>query len=138
MDDLTLDEWTEELKYALGAGPGAWGMMSVVTYKTAAAGKKVIETARGAVAAGGLRIVELDARSVAADLGLLPFGSCYVILHDVELPLSGAVPVLVGGIQQLVTRGLMVGMLVTGSSAGIRALRRKDLGLVSLAEVLDV
>ncbi|CAH0135584.1 hypothetical protein SRABI26_00336 [Arthrobacter sp. Bi26] len=137
--DLTLKAWSEELTYALAIGsPGAWGMMTVATCKTAAAGAEVMETARRVVAARGLSLIELDARTVAADPGLLPSEAGFVILHDVKLPLRPAVPLLVGGFQQLVMKNLFVGMLVMGSPAGIKALRRQGLGLVNRAEVLDV
>jgi hypothetical protein len=139
-DDLSGEEWAEELQYALATGPGALEMMTVATYETAAAVAvaEVIETARNVVAASGLPIIELDARTVTADPDLLPSNAGYVILHHVELPLSGAIPVLIGGFQHLVARGLMVGMLVLGSSADIKALRRKDLGLINRAEVLNL
>ncbi|WP_226760201.1 hypothetical protein [Arthrobacter sp. SO3] len=137
--DLTLQEWAEELTYALAAGPGAWAMMTVATHKTAAAGQEVVETARDVVAAAGLPVIELDARWVAADPGLLPSEAGYVILHDVGLPLRVAVPVLIGGFQHLVGRGLLVGILVIGSPAGIRALRQEpSMGFISRAEVLEV
>lgn len=137
MDDLTLQEWEEDLQYALATGPGAWAMVTVATYKTPAAGAEVIETARRVVAARGLPIMELDARTVAADPGLLPSESGYVVLHDVVLPHRVAVSVLLGGFQQLVQRGLLVGLLVVGSPDGIKALRHKtSLGLLNRAEVL--
>lgn len=137
--DLTLQEWSEELAEALATGPGAWAMMTVATCRDAYAGAEVIETARNVVKAAGLPIYELDARQVDADPALLPDGAGYVILHDVTTPLRVAVPVLIGEFQHLVQRGLLVGMLVIGSPAGIRALRRQaPMGLINRAEVLHV
>lgn len=99
----------------------------------------VIDTARKVVKAAGLPIYELDARRVEADPGLLPSGSGYIVLHDVGLPLRVAVPVLIGAFQHLVRRGLLVGILVIGSPAGIRALRQDaSMGFISRAEVLHV
>lgn len=137
--DLTLQEWSEELAEALATGPGAWAMMTVATCRDASAGAEVIEAARKVVNAAGLPIHELDARWVDADPGLLPSGAAYIILHDVGLPLRVAVPVLIGGFQHLVRRELLVGILVIGSPAGIRALRRDpSMGFISRAEVLHV
>jgi hypothetical protein len=88
------------------------------------------------VAAKGLPIIELDARTVAADPGLLPSESGYIILHGVQLLLIGdAVPILMGGFQQLVSKDLTVGMLVRGSPEDIKALGRKGFGLIDLAEL---
>jgi hypothetical protein len=137
--DLTLQDWLEELAYALATGPGAWGLMTVATYRDSSAGAEVIASARDVVKAAGLPIYELDARDVDADPGLLPDGAGYVVLHDVITPLQVAVPVLIGGFQHLVQRGLLVGMLVIGSPAGVRALRRQaPMGLINRAEVLHV
>lgn len=114
-------------------------MTTVATHKTATTGAEVIETARNVVAGAGLPIIEVDARTVAADPGLLPSEAGYVILHDVELPLRSAVPVLIGGFQHLVRQKLHVGMLVIGSPAAIRELRREpSMGFLSRSEALDV
>lgn len=140
MDDLTILEWEEELAYALKSGPGAWSLVTVATYTTPTAASNAIETARRVVARRGLPVIELDARTVAADPGLLPSESGgYVILHDVVLPHRVEVSVLLGGFQHLIQRGLFVGILVAGSPAGIKALRRKtSLGLLNRAEVLNL
>ena len=137
--DLTLQEWAEELTYALATGSGAWAMLTVATCKDAPAGTDVKETARKVVTAAGLPIYELDARQVEADPRLLPSGAGYVILYDVGIPLRAAVPVLIGEFQHLTRRGLFVGMLVMGSPAGIRALKQEpSMGFLSRAEVLHV
>lgn len=91
--DLTLKAWSEELTYALAIGsPGAWAMMTVATCKTAAAGAEGMETVKSVVAARGLPLIELDARTVAADPSLLPAEASFVILHDVKRPLRPLCP----------------------------------------------
>lgn len=137
--ELSLQDWEADLRYALAAGPGAWALVTVAACNSPAAGAEVIAVARNVVAARGLPIIELDARTVAGDPGLLPSEAGFVILHDVVLPHRVAVSVLLGGFQHLVQRGLLVGLLVVGSPAGIKALRREtSLGLLNRAEVLHL
>jgi hypothetical protein len=137
-EDLALADWEEELAYALSTGPGAWSLMTVAVCSEVAAAEKVVAAARKVVTAAGLPIFELDARHAEADPRLLPQGPGYVILRDVGVPLRIAVPVLIGGFQHLVQRGLLVG-IVLGSPAGIRALRQEaSMGFISRAEVLHL
>jgi hypothetical protein len=138
-EELNLPEWEADLRYALAAGPGAWPLVTVATCESPTASDEVIAVARRVVAARGLPIIELDARTVAGDPGLLPSDSGFVILYDVVLPHRVALSVLLGGFQHLVQRGLLVGLLVVGSPAGIKALRREtSLGLLNRAEVLHL
>ncbi|SDL53543.1 hypothetical protein SAMN04487913_110171 [Arthrobacter sp. ok362] len=136
--ELSLPEWEADLRYALAAGPGAWPLVTVANCSSPTASSEVIAVARRVVDARGLPIIELDARTVAADPDLLPSDSGFVILHDV-VSHRVEVSVLLGAFQHLLQRGLLVGLLVVGSPAGIKALRREtSLGLLNRAEVLNL
>lgn len=127
-------EWAPELAYSLAVGPGTPSLLTVATCSGPAACRAVIETAKRVVGEAGWPVYELVAREVAPDPSLLR-ESGFLILRDVRQPLSPSVPVLIGAHQLHITQNLPVGLLIVGSPAGIKALRRHPgLGFLSRAE----
>ena len=134
VEDMDAAEWAHELAYSLSVGPGTPSLLTIATCTGTAASNKVIETAKRVVGEAGWPVYELVAREVTPDPSLLrPSG--FLILRDVRQPLAPAVPVLIGAHQINITRSLQVGLLIVGSTAGIKALRRHPgLGFLSRAE----
>lgn len=127
-------EWAQELAYSLRVGPGAPSLLTIATCFGAAASREVIATAKRVVGEAGWPLYELMARGVAPDPSLLRENG-FLILQDVRQPLPPAVPVLIGAHQLNISRGLPVGLLIVGSPAGIKGLRRHPgLGFLSRAE----
>lgn len=130
-------EWAPELAYSLANGPGTLSLLTVATCTGPAASRKVIETARRVVGEAGWTVYELVAREVAPDPSLLRENG-FLILRDVRQPLSPSVPVLIGAHQLHIRQNLPVGLLIVGSPAGIKALRRHPgLGFLSRAEWVE-
>jgi hypothetical protein len=131
---MDASEWAAELAYSLANGPGTPSLLTVATCSGPAASKEVIETAKRVVGDAGWPVYELVAREVAPDPSLLRENG-FLILRDVRQPLSPSVPVLIGLFQLHIRRNLPVGLLIVGSPAGIKALRRHPgLGFLSRAE----
>lgn len=127
-------EWAHELAYSLSVGPGTPSLLTIATCSGPAASRQVIEMAKRVLVEAGWPVYELFAREVAPDPSLLR-ESGFLILRDVRQPLAPAVPVLIGAHQLNIRRGFPVGLLIVGSPAGIRALRRHPgLGFLSRAE----
>jgi hypothetical protein len=127
-------EWAPELAYSLANGPGTLSLLTVATCSGPAASRKVIETAKRVVGEAGWTVYELVAREVDPDPSLLRENG-FLILRDVRQPLSPSVPVLISEHQLHIRRNLPVGLLIVGSPAGIKALRRHPgLGFLSRAE----
>lgn len=121
-----------------GLLPEGWArapsLLTIATCTGPAATREVVETAKRVVGEAGWPVYQLAAREVTPDPSLLrPSG--FLILRDVRQPLGTAVPVLIGAHQLNISRGLPVGLLIVGSPAGIKALRRHPaLGFLSRAE----
>lgn len=130
-------EWAHELAYSLSVGPGTPSLLTVATCMGPAASREVIETAKRVVGEAGWPVYELVAREVAPDPSLVRENG-FLILRDVRQPLAPSVPVLIGAHQLHITRRLPVGLLIVGSPAGIKALRRHPgLGFLSRAEWVE-
>lgn len=130
-------EWAHELAYSLRVGPGTPSLLTIATCSGPAASRKVIETAKRVVGEAGWPVYELVAREVAPDPSVLR-ESGFLILRDVRQPLAPSVPVLIGAHQLHITRNLPVGLLIVGSPAGVKALRRHPgLSFLSRAEWVE-
>ena len=127
-------EWATELADTLAKGGHGLAQITVASYKDAAGRDEVIETARAVAVLAGWPVCELSAVSVDPDPWILP-DTGLIVLRDVDTPLPTAIPVLVGAFQHLVQRDLPVGLLVVGTTRGIRALRSNPaMGFLSRAE----
>jgi hypothetical protein len=131
---VNLSEWVEELDYSLANGPGTPALLTLASCSGDLAQTEVIDAARQSVEKAGwtmyLRAAEqpLEAMSELQDSGFL-------VLYDVGVPLPVRIPILVGAFQHLVREGMQVGLLVTGTPAGIRQLRlHPAMGFLSRAE----
>ncbi|BBE22599.1 hypothetical protein MN0502_14820 [Arthrobacter sp. MN05-02] len=128
--------WAEDLAESLNAGRGGPSSLTVGTGADTEAIERIVDTARKVAEAAGYPVHELSALNVTGDPRILPEDG-FIILRDVRRSLPVAVPVLVGAYQHLVRRGLRVGMLVVGSPAGIKALRRHPgMDFLGLADVM--
>lgn len=127
-------EWATELAETLAHRGHGLAQITVASYKDSAGRDEVIETAKAVAVLAGWPVCELSATSVDANPSILP-ETGLVVLRDVDTPLPTAVPVLVGAFQHLVQRDLPVGLLVVGTTQGIRVLRSHPaMGFLSRAE----
>lgn len=127
-------EWALELNDTLTHSGHGLAQVTVASFRNATGRDEIVEAAVNATAAAGWPLYELSATTVKSDPAVLPEAG-FVILRDVDAPLPVAVPVLIGAFQHLVQRDLPVGLLVVGTTRGIKALRlHPGLGFLSRAE----
>lgn len=127
-------EWALELADTLAHSGHGLAQVTVASFRNAAGRDEIVETAVNITAIAGWPLCELSATSVDPDPSVLPEAG-FVIVRDVDVPLPTAVPVLMGAFQHLVQRDLPVGLLVVGTTRGIRALRSHPaMGFLGRAE----
>ncbi|PVZ52608.1 hypothetical protein [Arthrobacter sp. H-02-3] len=133
-DQVTASDWAAELADSLAHRGHGLAQITVASYKVTAGRDALIETAKNVALVASWSVYELSAINVSPDPLILPEAGL-IVLHDIDTPLPGAVPVLVGAFQHLIQRDLPVALLVIGTVRGIRALRgHPAMGFLSRAE----